>query len=514
MSYTNPNNTSFPFNPLAASGLGYGMRSSARLNSKRLSVSLPADASPTDDPQGDNPTPRTSRSHLLAGLRTQSRSSAAPASAPYHQTQHSGVDALRGANNGSANRHGMFPQTARVAEFKPSAPYGMGAGEQIYSLPEQVLAPPNLYDQADEMEPAVLQQMQMTSFYLAQRQQQLQQQLACLTASAQNMTINSGAPVQQVSHGGTAPPMAHGWYAQQVPQPFEVPGQPGVYVMYNPALGTYNYLTGGSAQQQHVSAVQRGPGYFSPTGHGSPAPTVNVTPPTEHPTYKTRSFTPPKKSDSPASLEHVEPLPPPSSNAFRRGNGNKKPLSLSINPLSVSTDGAKTSSAAMFGSQRNSVPPGPLTGTSGPGQARAGEHPIRQPRGPPPLEELIALPTRQHEGSKNFATRQRRRALDNLVRAGSNRRAASRSSRGSESPDDVCSRKMSPIGSEMQEKRGSQGSVDGFGLSSASSSEGEDGPFKLPLTPAPVVTTGGGGDRKKMMLGVLNAAEKRRSFLQ
>jgi hypothetical protein len=72
---------------------------------------------------------------------------------------------------------------------------------------------------------------------------------------------------------------------------------------------------------------------------------------------------------------------------------------------------------------------------------------------------------------------------------------------------------MSPIGSEMKEKRSSQGSSDGyFGLSSASSSEGEDIAFKQPPTPA---TPNGGmpaADRKRM-LGVLSAAEKRRSFV-
>ena len=140
------------------------------------------------------------------------------------------------------------------------------------------------------------------------------------------------------------------------------------------------------------------------------------------------------------------------------------------------------------------------------------------------------MPTAKYEGSKNFATRQRRRALDSLMRAGTSRRGVSRSSAGSpvsegeysfsiseEGDDDrasIGSRKMSPIGSEMKEKRGSQGSADGyFGLSSASSSEGEDaGMFKQPPTPATPVAPGG-EDRKKMMLGVLNAAEKRRSVL-
>jgi hypothetical protein len=39
----------------------------------------------------------------------------------------------------------------------------------------------------------------------------------------------------------------------------------------------------------------------------------------------------------------------------------------------------------------------------------------------------VAKPTSKHEGSKNFATRQRRRAVHNLVRAGIERRGDSRS---------------------------------------------------------------------------------------
>jgi len=174
-----------------------------------------------------------------------------------------------------------------------------------------------------------------------------------------------------------------------------------------------------------------------------------------------------------------------------------------------------------------------MTGTFGPGAARAGEHPLRQPRGPPPLEELTAAPTSKHEGSKNFAKRQRRHALDSLVKAGTSRRGVSRSSEGSpvsedreydvsEEFDDInnapgsngSSRKMSPIGSEMKEKRDSQGSDGGyFGLSSASSSEGEDmGLYKLPATPATPIAANG-GERKQLALGVLNAAEKRRSVV-
>jgi serine/threonine protein kinase len=66
------------------------------------------------------------------------------------------------------------------------------------------------------------------------------------------------------------------------------------------------------------------------------------------------------------------------------------------------------------------------TGTFGPSQARAGEHPLRQPRGPPSIEDLREKPTTKHEGSKNFATRQRRQAVGNPSNKHRNARQTSR----------------------------------------------------------------------------------------
>ncbi|KAI1876706.1 uncharacterized protein JN550_000778 [Neoarthrinium moseri] len=53
---------------------------------------------------------------------------------------------------------------------------------------------------------------------------------------------------------------------------------------------------------------------------------------------------------------------------------------------------------------------------------RVGQHPVRQPRGPPPMDELRTKPTAKYEGSKNFAARTRRSAVQNLMRAGLERR--------------------------------------------------------------------------------------------
>lgn len=532
------NNNGFSSGGLGAPGAGFGNRS--RLNSKRLSVALPPKVNPISENQVDNPTPRTSRSHLLAGLRTQPRTSSVPASAPFNQTQHQvqGFGASKWTDQGYNSYEQGLPQTASGTGFEMGNQYAMNAGRQMYSLPEQVLAPPSLYEEEEEMDPAVLQQMQMTSLYLAQRQQQLQQQLATLTASAQGLNLNTNLPRNPYQQSPMTPMTPQNLYGhQQMQSPIEVPGQPGVYLVYNPAIQGYSYVVDQNMHQQTsmspLQQAQQSSFYNSPQNFQPPTPTVSVTPPATETTnpMNARSYSPPKKAPSPPStLDHVEPLPPPSTNAFRRGHGHKKTSSLTINPFTDGVaSGPKTSSNATFGSQRSILPQPPMTGTFGPGAARAGEHPIRQPRGPPPLEELTALPTSKHEGSKNFATRQRRRALDSLVRAGDTRRGVSRSSGGSpisehsfslseEGDDDTSvgshpSRKMSPIGSEMKEKRGSQGSDAGyFGLSSASSSEGEDvGVYKLPPTPA---TPGApAGDRKKMMLGVLNAAEKRRSVV-
>lgn len=476
MSFNNHNSNpgAFPNSNLGSAGAGFGTRG-PRYNSKRLSVALPDSAQPNDNVAGA-PTPRTSRSHLLAGLRTQPKTPGAPASAPFHQTQHSmnGLAASRWADaQPSYNDYTQHvPQTSTGAAFDMSAHQqqaaAMRAGHQMYSLPEQVLAPPALYDQSADIDPSLLQQLQMTSVFLAQRQQQLQQKLAALSVQDQTNALSQAALSAQYPPTPHTPQTFYNQQQQQYQQkqmqpPIEV--QPGVYLVFNPATQAYSYAYDQNAQlmsDQAIHAASLGQQYDQ---INKPALSNE----------RTRSFTPPKKSTSPPNLEHVEPLPPPSANAFRRGH--KKASSLAINPALAAADGPKTSSAASFGTQRAVVPPPPMTGTFGPGSARAGEHPMRQPRGPPPLEELVAAPTSKIEGSKNFATRQRRRALDSLMRAGTQRRGVSRSSGGSPTSEReynftihedilgeelasttssaVGSRKMSPIGHEMKQKRGS-----------------------------------------------------------
>jgi hypothetical protein len=536
----------FSSNGLGAPGSGFASRNRGAHNHKRLSVGLPQHINPAENHSDSNPTPRTSRSHLLAGLRTAPKTPAVPASAPYnqldYQSQLSGMDA--NTYNGYMQ---SVPQSASAASFGGNQYNGRQQHQQhnqqqqrhqqqqlqqqqqhMYSMPEQVLAPPTFYGQEAEMDPNVMEQLQLTSLFLAQRQQQLQQQLAAITAAAntaQLQGLNLSQFQQQMPQVN-----AYGQQrAHQQQSPIEVPGQPGLYLVYNPMTGQYQYAVDNNAQSPMSPVTQNQNGFFgvdTPQKQQQPVFRAEISPPpTERPTPTgSRSITPPKKTSSPASsLAHVEPLPPPSANAFRRGH--KKASSLAINALTGVSDGPKTSSVATFGSARTVFPPTPMTGTFGPGAARAGEHPLRQPRGPPPLEELIALPTSKHEGSKNFATRQRRRALDNLVRAGSFRRAVSGSPRGSpiserelhfqSEEDEPCFRKQSPIGSERNAKRSSKDSLEGLGAGGAVqtpvSEKGDAfdmGNFAKQL-PSPIQQ---GLGRRHMMLGVLSAAEKRKSM--
>jgi hypothetical protein len=174
------------------------------------------------------------------------------------------------------------------------------------------------------------------------------------------------------------------------------------------------------AQQQYFQQQQ-----YQQNG----TPRVQVSPPSENQMNSFRSNSPPKRYESPSE---VTPLPPPSANAFRRGH--KKTNSLTPVNASLAVDTSGDGVPASAGPKSATFPMTPMTGGQGPGQARAGEHPIRQPRGPPSLDELKAKPTARHEGSKNFATRTRRSAVHNLVRAGLERRKGTGSSAGSMSP--------------------------------------------------------------------------------
>ena len=556
------------YNPNSFNG-GLGMPTSGfasrgkGANIKRLSVAPPKVATIDEN----TPTqPRTSRSHLLAGLRTAPKSPAVPSSAPpYQLKQPGGLNNSRYANMDDRMPRRSPPKTATSARFpfnQQQNQYAAAGMNTIYA-PEQILAPPAISmndDNGSHMDPAVYDELVRTNQLLAEQQMRLQQQLINVTAAAQqfqNMNLGQG----QANYGPMSPGAGTSFYEQQLQlglQPIieEVPNHPGVFSVYNPMTKQTSYYHDPNHQAVQAQQLQQQQQHAQvPTtfanhelSHSPPPPTptfrAQVSPPPEPPSSSSsnwRATTPPKTSPSPP---HDEPAPLPQPASFR----HRKGLSLVNTGGFNSTDsGPRTAGLRSAG-----LPPTPMTGTFGPGQAREGEHPIRQPRGPPSLEELMAKPTAKHEGSKNFAGRQRRRALHSLVRAGFERRAGSRatgsfdtnSASGGSTPiserdnvfaaspvndnDDESVRSGSAslsgqpslgnlraasvgaIGSEraeLKERSRERGSVDSFTASSVSSEE--SAAAGGPLAEAKAEEKEEGSRRSNLM--VLANAEKRRS---
>jgi len=142
-------------------------------------------------------------------------------------------------------------------------------------------------------------------------------------------------------------------------------------------------------------------------------------------------------------------------------------LSSCVNAASLSTvdTGPKTSVVGT-----SPVPSTPMNSTFG----GKGDHPVRQPRGPPSLEEITAKPTTKHEGSKNFATRQRRRAVFKLVHAGLERRRPRSMTPLSENEISLNFEDTDSVSSSQSGRLSSQ-SMHGDGDYSASSLSGDEG---------------------------------------
>lgn len=490
---------------LGVPGAGYASRGKAS-GLKRLSVAPSVASIAENQVDAAVPTPpRTSRSHLLAGLRTAPKTpSGLPASAPYNQTQHP-----------LGHKYGV-PHTATGSSFTAQQ-LAMNPGSQFYALPEQVLAPPPLEFDDEQVDPVYLAELAAAEQSLNQRAQLLQQQLANLQLANRQL---------QASYPRTPLTPQLSLYQQQLlnntaPQVQEVPGQPGVYIVYNPLTGQSNYFVDPSAQSALQLANSPPPPTPSATATGfnvdASAFRAEVSPPVESASMESpfsRTMSPPKKTPSPP--QDVEPLPPPSANAFRRGSKKLSPLTLT----NLGFDsGPKSATGRSFG-----LPATPSTGTFGPGQGRAGEHPIRQPRGPPSIEELKAKPTQKDEGSKNFLTRTRRKAVHNLVQASLGRRVRPGSgSAGSMTPVSETELTFS-IPSDNDSDSGRSGSLSGkpsigslrAAASGAIGSERKRSHDRLPSPPASnnvdVVEPNQPQRRQRTPLLMLaNAAEKRKS---
>ena len=140
---------------------------------------------------------------------------------------------------------------------------------------------------------------------------------------------------------------------------------------------------------------------------------------------------------------------------FRRGHRKASSLSTctSVNNIEI-VEAPRTSLPNL-----SQLPSTPMTATFAPGHA-SGTHPLRQPKGPPSFEELKAKPTSKHEGSKNFATRQRRRAISRLVSASTERRSA-RSASGTASAGGTMTPVSEHDGFAFEEETESVGSAAG-----------------------------------------------------
>lgn len=524
-----------------------GFSSRRGSNTKRLSMAPPSSISTITEQQHNvNPGPRTSRSHLLAGLRTAPKSPTFPTSAPPIQVQ----QPYGRQGSPEINQYGRgIPHTAVGGSFPNSQRYAMNGNGQMYALP-QILAPPTLQfggtSDDQSLDPEYYAELMATNQYLAQQSQRLQQQLLDLTAAQQQMqgmNLNSGMGQQQQYYQSSVTPN-NGFYNQQLqsglqPVVSAVPGTPGLYTVYNPMTGQQGYVMDNSAQNQTAPQSQVSNTELS----HSPPPTTptfraQVTPPPENTLpARTLSISPPKMSPPKTTFSppiDVNPLPPPSANAFRRGHA--KGLSSVTGNVMNAQDGPKSAVPKSAG-----FPQTPMTGTFGPGQNRAGDHPTRQPRGPPSLEELVDKPTSRHEGSKNFVTRQRRRAVHNLVRAGLDRRALSRGSNSIDSvgtPSSECditfsisssdtesdgvasgsgsvSGKPSPIGSERKElkARSRDRNSTGTPFMTASLSSEDGMMIGGKMVEVKMDEKENLSDRRRAPLLVLTNAEKRKSAI-
>lgn len=414
-------------------GSGFASRRANGSNIKRLSFEP---TKPSDPQDNGAPTPRTSRSHLLAGLRTAPKSATSstfPSTAPPTTLHHQGG---LGASIYADNDSYGGPKTSNYATHHGFDPLN---SRQMYSVPEQILAPPEIHVDEhgqEQMDPNLYAQLVATNMYLAEQQQRLQQQLINVQAAAQQfqgLSLGMGNQMQQQFATPPVTPQNMGMYQQQQVknnmQPIitPVPGaQAGVYSYYNPMTGQQSYFMDNSNQNQYMDKIiPQSANYSPPQNPGTPRFQVSPPPQSETPTFA-RSISPPKKSQSPPQ-DHA-PLPPPSAGAFRRGHRKANSMAL-VSDNGVLPEGPRSAVLP----KHSGFPLTPSVAGFGPGQARAGEHPIRQPRGPPSLDELLAKPTTKFEGSKNFATRTRRSAVHNLVRAGMERRRTPGSS-GSMSP--------------------------------------------------------------------------------
>lgn len=439
-------------------------------------LSVEALKSPSADAKENAiPTPRTSRGHLLAGLRT------APKTATGSTFTASGMNTPTGnannrsllfgahdgaLNNGPKTSIGGYGSNGSANGFANMMSYAQQAQQQqaqqqAHYTVDQILAPPEIHiddeTAADaEVDPDLYARLLQQNMQLAQQRQMLQQQLYNLTQAQQQLDA--------MNLGGNQNYQVQNLYQQQLLQQQQAAlaaQQPTIYTYIDPATGQQAYYIDQSGQlnNQYLDQQAQLNAYHQQQMHPSVAPRLEVSPPRESVNPFSRHATPPRRNESPLA-DNPTPLPPPSANAFRRGHKKSSSLMLAgINNANLSAGQDPPRSA---GPRTANFPLTPTAGGYGPGQARAGEHPVRQPRGPPSIEELKAKPTSKHEGSKNFSARTRRSAINNLKRLGFERRKVTGST-GSISPiSETAEEAQSPLtDNESESGRSGSGSLNG-----------------------------------------------------
>lgn len=510
-------------NALPVPNNGFGTRGK---NSHIRNINVPA-GQQQQNAVSDRATPRTARGHLLANLRTTRATPAqTPTSAHPANDGNMGYDAGRYVN---MPRTATFaPKTARGLGLNTAV--GIGGGQQNSpmspggvhlqspQLPMQPASSPIDYKMQQNMGGMVNPAAYNYLMDLAVQQQRLQAQLLAAQQAAQQLeALQATGAYQNVPNSA---------YPQQLNSMVPV---------YNQATGQYNfYVVPQQAvqlqqqqqqQQQPQTPVYQQPQQFQqqyqqPQQQVSVAPQREPSPPAAEEQREvveaasnrtnTRSRSPPK----------VGPIQAPSQASSSSGNASfrrhRKASSLSnclnANGLEIDTNAPKTSVPKL-----SNIPTTPMTATFAPGHA-SGTHPSRQPRGPPPLDEVKAKPTSKFEGSKNFASRQRRRAIFKIVTAGAERRGAARSSGsagGTMTPvseneatynfDDSHSCTSSLSGKQsLQSLRAGDESPKEYSGSSVSGDEGLGGRFVE-------IKKSSGGLKTPQM--ILDAAEKRKSAM-
>jgi hypothetical protein len=298
---------------------------------------------------GDNgvPTPRTSRGHLLAGLRTAPKSATAASFGPQSPTTAGPVPQFARpsvASNAAqgAGHDNMFnaPKTAFPQYGAQQSQYQNMVNQQ-YTV-DQVLAPPELTideQTQQQMDPNLYAQLVATNMYLAQQQQRLQQQLRSVQQAAQQFQhLNINNP-QLTQHQMALYEQQQQLNNMQQQLGLQAAMSQGQQVYVNTMTGQYYVDTSAASQMMQARQEQpMSPGYFEHQQQFQfqqhQTPRVQVSPPPENRSSNLRSVSPPKRRESPPD---AAPLPPPSANAFRRSQKKLPSLALVNSDLSTAS---------------------------------------------------------------------------------------------------------------------------------------------------------------------------------